>query len=648
MVSTFHGLEVAKRGLFTQQSALYTTGHNISNANTEGYTRQRVNFEQTSPYPAAARNRPEMPGQIGQGVQAGTIERVREEFIDVQFRNENHKVGFYESISGALEKMEEVMNEPSEQGLSKTMDRFWQSLQDLAVNPENSGARSVVRQRGIALAETFNYLDGSLKAIQKDMKNEINVVSMQINSLSKQINSVNHQIGEIEPHGYVPNDLYDQRDRLLDEMSKLVNIDVSYSPSSTKGSADPLALGKATVRLANEDGTPVQPNIVLVDGKTEQVNDVSVSFNETRGQTLVNQITVGDQKYSMNEFKANGKLTGLMTAVGYMGNTPDVEAYTISESYSMDGSTDASLPSKLHGETLTISGTRAIAEDPGYQTSQQFSVTIEPDETLKSLADKINNSGQGVTATVEEHDGSQQLVLKSQYVGKEAALNVQPSDAASALGVQGDYQGSNNLNGVFSNMLANLDRMASAFMTEFNRVHQGGESLESMNNGDTPPPFFSFGKSLPPSVKDGVYRGLSGSIQISDSIRRDLDDIAAAKTNKNGQAFAGNGDNAQALADVRTEALDLLGQETSVASFYEGMIGSMAVEAQEANRQHENSETLRQSVEQQRQSVSSVSLDEEMTNMVKFQHAYNAAARNITVVDEMMDRIINQMGRVGR
>ncbi|WP_406686217.1 FlgK family flagellar hook-associated protein, partial [Rossellomorea vietnamensis] len=142
MRSTFMGLETAKRGMYTQQGALYTTGHNISNANTPGYTRQRVNFTQTEPYPSPSMNRPQVPGQMGTGVEAGSIQRVRDSFLDTQYRGENNKLGYWDTKMEAMKKMEEVMNEPSDSGLSKTMDMFWQSLQDLAVNPTNSGARS--------------------------------------------------------------------------------------------------------------------------------------------------------------------------------------------------------------------------------------------------------------------------------------------------------------------------------------------------------------------------------------------------------------------------------------------------------------------------------------------------------------------------
>src|SRR5699024_9519302 len=105
-----------------------------------------------------SRNRPEIPGQLGTGVRAGSVERVRDQFLDTQVRGENSKAGYWEAKAAALSRMENVMNETSDNGLAKSMDLFWNSLQDLATNPTNTGGRSVVVQSGNAFADTFNYL----------------------------------------------------------------------------------------------------------------------------------------------------------------------------------------------------------------------------------------------------------------------------------------------------------------------------------------------------------------------------------------------------------------------------------------------------------------------------------------------------------
>ncbi|MBM7551434.1 flagellar hook-associated protein FlgK [Thalassobacillus pellis] len=520
-MSTFHGLEVAKRGLFTQQSALYTTGHNIANANTPGYTRQRVNFEQTAPFPPASRNRPEIPGQVGSGVQAGSIERVREEFLDIQFRGEHNKAGYWETKANSMQKMEEIMNEPSENGLSKTMDRFWQSLQDLATNPEDAGARSVVQQRGIAVAKTFNYLSDSLKSIQKDLQNEMDVTTKEVNSLLVQIDALNKQISDVEPHGLLPNDLYDERDRLIDQLSGLIHVEVSYE--SSDGQASKMAMGKANITLINGSD---RYSLVKADPQTGEssVKPLTVNYTEVNGAEVFGSVTVGDSG-NISSFSSQGKLLALKEAFGY----------------------------------TTESGI---------------------------------------------------------------------------------------VNGTYPEMLSNLDRMATAFARDFNEVHRSGASLNDIKTGDFigGTDFFK----LPAGIPEGeVVNGYAETIDLTDAIKKDPGNIAAAEI-INGEAHAGNGENALNLADVKDAPLDLLGENSSVKSFYEAVIGGMAVQAQESNRMADNSVTLEQAVNQRRQSVSAVSLDEEMTNMIKFQHAYNAAARSMTAVDEMLDRIINQMGLVGR
>lgn len=243
MRSTFMGLEASKRGLFTQQSALYTTGHNIANANTAGYSRQRVNMQPTLGFPGTGLNAPKTPGFIGTGVEAGSVQRIRDAFVDRQYRQESNKLGYWESRSEAITQMEDIMSEPSDFGLNVSLDQFWKSLQDLSTNPENSGTRKVVVQRGVAVAESFNYIHKQLSDIQGNLKNEIIVSTKDINSILDQIASLNGQIQSIEPNGYIPNDLYDSRDNLLDELSAYFPIEIEYNSSG--GNA--LEIGRAHV-----------------------------------------------------------------------------------------------------------------------------------------------------------------------------------------------------------------------------------------------------------------------------------------------------------------------------------------------------------------------------------------------------------------
>jgi flagellar hook-associated protein 1 FlgK len=492
-MSTFHGLEMAKQALFTQQSALYTTGHNISNANTDGYSRQRVNFEAQTPYPSASRNRLQIPGQMGTGVQAGSVERIRNQFLDYQFRTENSKSGFWSAKSDALSRMERIMNEPTDSGLSKTMNQFWESLQDLAVNPGNRGEKAVVAQRGLALADTFNYASSSLQAIRSDLKKELDITTDRANSLLTQMKEINEQLRRIEQHGYAANDLYDERDRLIDELSGIMNIKVSYD-SSGEG-APSAAQGIVTIELADQNGKAVK-DAVLLDGKTGKINELSIKYSGGEMEAVSSIVIGGGQPVEIPAFHSDGSLKGIIESYGY------------------------------------TAGERTV---------------------------------------------------------------------------KGDYP----------DMLDDLDKMVHAFAEAFNELHRD-------------PPFFKIAESA---------KGAASSVTVNEEILDNPNLIQSSKAGNDG-----------ALASELAALFDkdsLIG-DASIRKYYESVIGKLGVKAQKANRMTNNANVLKNQVENQRLSVSAVSLDEEMTNMIKFQHAYNAAARSMTATDELLDRIINGMGLVGR
>lgn len=528
-MGTFYGLEIARKALFAQQSAIYTTGHNIANANTEGYSRQRVNFNTTTPFPVPSRVQPQIAGQMGTGVEIGSVQRIRDQFLDAQYRTENSKLGYWETKSAALSRMENLLNEPTEQGLSQVMDEFWQSLNDLAVNPDNTGARSVVAHRGLAVAETFNYLSKNLNSIRADLESQIEVMAndkddgtdSQINSLLKQINDINEQVQKIEPHGYVANDLYDRRDNLIDELSGLVNIKVERHPSAD--SSLEIADGIVSIELIKEDGTSYgdgeeEDRIYLIEKPTsdknqsEAINKVNVEFEGPSGK--VSLVTIGENNtLSPTEFnKSAGELAGLIESYGYEGD------------------------------------------------EEEFN---------------------------------------------------------------------------YPHMIEELDNLAREFANAFNEIHRNGEGIDEDKTSD-----LNFFVNL--NDNDDATNLTAETITINTDILKNPNKIAAGEPGAGTQ----NGDNARNLANMFDESDVIDG--TSVRKFFTSLIGEVGVNAREANRMRENTAILQIQVDNERMSVSAVSLDEEFTNLIKFQHAYNAAARNITAVDEMIDRIINNMGIVGR
>ncbi|TRY24498.1 MULTISPECIES: flagellar hook-associated protein FlgK [Brevibacillus] len=491
MRSTFHGLEVSKRGLFAQQAALNTTGHNIANANTEGYTRQRVNMVATPGIPYVGMHMNREAGLLGTGVMASDIQRLREDFLDLQYRKENKTLGYWEVKLDALNKIESILQEPSDTGLQKVMDQMWQAWQDLSKDAADPSARAVVRERSIAVAETFANTYNHLLDIQRDFDNVISVKVQEINSLASQIAHLNTMISDVVPHGYAPNDLYDQRDVLIDKLSKLTDVKVIQAEN-----------GMVNIQIEGKD---------LVTGRT------AVPMAATKNAvTGFYDIALGGAAFVPTQ----GSLAGLVEA------------------------RDKIIP-----------------------------------DTLKQL-----------------------------------------------------------------------DLLAINLTKEINNVHKTGLTLTDIRNGSA--------SSAIPLFVDAVTGGSAdpagaNRIAINPAILASLDNIAAAKPDASGKGSMGNNENALAIAAIKFKVIppgtgpNDFKEATTLDDFYRYTIGQLGVNGQEAARNQKNSETLVGMVDSQRQSVSGVSIDEELSNLVKYQQAYNASARAMTSVDEVLDRIINGMGRVG-
>ncbi|MFA9458572.1 flagellar hook-associated protein FlgK [Halalkalibacter sp. AB-rgal2] len=566
MTSTFHGLETARRAMMTQQYALQTVGHNIANANTVGYTRQRVNLTPTEPYPNAGMNAPRIPGHIGTGVKAGSIQRVRDQFIDVQFRNEYNKFGYWDTRYKSLEKVEDILNEPSNEGLNNQIDEFWKALQELSLDPSDSGARRVVQQQAVAVAETFNHVHDSLTKIQNDYKNEIEVTEKNINTLLNELDNINQQIRETEPHGYVTNDLYDQQDNILDQLSQMMNIKVTREKSG--GNANSVAEGAVTVTLINDSGQPMTDAngdpIVLVDGTGESAHkSLAVEFDEDNpfvsGFTFLDEdgeVAVDIDLDSM----PRGVMKGLIQAYGYGDDADSVQGV---------------LPDMIS----------------------------EINEMALVFATEINNVHQ-IGFTKPDINGNVELG------GLFFDLSAMDGGAGAASAI------------TIHDNIKNLDNIAASGVSLDHIVDGQKEVYQDLLNAD----------------RDEDYY---------DNIRSFLED---GSNFVNGQpvAYEGDATNASRLADIKDAALAFGDSSTTIGSFYQSVIGDMAVNTSEAKSMRDNSEGLMHSVGYHRDAISSVSLDEEMTLLIQFQHAYNAAARNITTIDEMLDRIINGMGIVGR
>lgn len=511
MRSTFGGLEVARRALFAMQTTQQTTAHNIANANTKGYTRQVVNLVASRPIEAPGLMRSNIPGQLGQGVQFDSINRIREKFLDDQYYHENMSLGEWSIRSDTLDKLEAIMNEPSDSGIRQTLEAFWNSWQELSKEPDNMTHRILVKERALALTDAFNHTARKLNDLSSDLTESIQVKTIQSNSILQQITALNNEIFRIEGLGNNANDLRDQRDLLIDELSLMINVTVTE----------------------NDDGYYIRMgNTELVTGRTQSTELTAELFESSLGTELT-----------------SGEIYGLIVSrdqyvTNYINNLNEIAA------------------GMVQGEV-------EVTLDEG--------MMLPPGVTVEDI-NGVSHSGT-LTAPIT-------IVVN---------------------GINGLHQLGYTLNGTAGD--------------DFFTMTAGSEAL---------------------------------SFAVNPDIVNDVSLIAASgKTYTDGggdvHTVRGNNQLALIMAGLRNKQVAFnSGESASIDEYLRSMIGKLGVESQEAKRQTSNQLILVDQVELNRQAVSGVSLDEEMTNMIMYQHSYNAAARMMTTYDQMLDRIINQMGIVGR
>lgn len=230
MRSTFGAFNASRSGLFAAQRALDIVGHNLSNVNTPGYTRQRLN--QTNARPLQL---PGGKGPIGQGVEMVSITQIRNEFLDIQFRKETETLGFWEERYTYLTQIESTFNEPSDKSIASALNNFYASMHEVAKTAADPTARKVMVQNAVALCENLNFMATRFEKLIEDLNSEVEATVRKINTCANQIATLNKQIYEVEIDGSHANDLRDKRNLVLDELSKLVNIQVVNVPDEATG-----------------------------------------------------------------------------------------------------------------------------------------------------------------------------------------------------------------------------------------------------------------------------------------------------------------------------------------------------------------------------------------------------------------------------
>lgn len=457
MGTLFSTLDIARQGLKTAQVQMDVAGHNISNVNTEGYSRQRVHLAPPSPTSFSF-------GQIGRGVTISEVRRVRDEFLDTVLRQQVSSLGSAEVQQQYYQLIEDSFLEPSEQAFGVRMNNFFDALNDFANNVESASVREAVVAEAEALTASFNRLAERFDQFRTNANEEIRNVVPQINGLARTIAETNQRIRNSELDESTANDIRDQRDRALDELARLVNInytqradgqitvrigsDVLLDETGPRELYTPIATGGTgrddLLEVRFEDSDKL---VDIRDGElfgAFNMRDVIIPELQNRLDVMANTII-----YEMNGIhgQSNGleMLSGDITGV-YRAEDPaaPLDAAGLPAGVAMPSSFDITL---YDGAGAQIAGS-------------PFTVNINPGDSMNDLAAQLNGIAPAVMSASVTPEGSLQISMTGD---NELAFSNDPNGALAALGMNALFTGSDAANmGVNSAIIDNPNLLSSA------------------------------------------------------------------------------------------------------------------------------------------------------------------------------------------
>lgn len=303
VASTFYGLNIASSGLSAHQTAMSVLGHNIANANNPTYKRQQAVMAARPGQPSHGGAVDPSAGRLGSGTQILAIRRMQDNYLDSQVRASGQSLGYWQAGRQALDQVVGIIGEPSEYALGSQLDKFWNAWQELSLNPENLAARNSVLETGGSVARSLNRIASQIEGVRTQTDLAIRDRVTSINSLTGQLASVNDEIQRTVGAGHAPNDLMDQRDAILSELSQLVDIQVY----GTGGSTDVVTIGgrallqgnRASQLTTGEDADGHATVVWAEDGAP-----VEIAGGELGGQMHVQNVLIPNYLQALDDVAA--------------------------------------------------------------------------------------------------------------------------------------------------------------------------------------------------------------------------------------------------------------------------------------------------------------------------------------------------------
>lgn len=579
MPSTFFGLSIGTSGLYTYQAGITTTAHNISNIETKGYTRQILNQQASDAIRVNGSY-----GMVGTGVTATGITQARNAYYDLKYRNNNTVSGEYQAKSYYMTEIENYFNEVSLQGFTSSYNSFFDNLQELSKNPSSNTTRTQIVNYAKNLTEYFNGMANSLTSIQQECNFEVKNQVNRINSLGQQIAQVTKQINALESSGGSANDLRDQRNLLVDDLSGIVNVSVSENVVGQN-----VGVTSYTIKIEGQ---------TLVDGgdyNTLKVvpRDAKVNQNDADGLYDIQWDNGND--FAFQNSASKGYLNSLLQVRD--GNNQEI----------LSGSVKSVSADK---KTVTLSNTSIDAVEKLNIPSEGY-ITID-NQLRKYKSVEVNDVSGKLEYTFHFEDETNAVAGSSAAVGKSI-----------------DYKG-------IPYYMGQLNELVRTFSENFNSVHKKGYDLNNNKGKD----FFT---CVMPSGSDydlgtaGYYSMTAANFSVSQEIFKSPSMIATS-----GKIITDGVEDKTIVNElIALRNKTSMFKQGTPASFFQTLIAEVGIDTKKAANNDKNQSDILKVISNQRLSVSGVDGDEEAMNLQMYQYAWNLSAKVISVMNEIYDKLIN-------
>lgn len=612
MPSTFFGLTIASSGLNAYQVALNTTANNISNVQTDGYTRQVANRTASNAIRVYAKY-----GTAGTGVTTTSVKQVRNQYYDTKYWYNQSSVGLYETRLDYLQQIENYfIDDDSAKGFSTILNTLFNDIDTLKNNASDANVRQQFIGSAQNLATYFTSVAGGLSEIQRTVNDEVKATVLNINAIAEKVATLNNQINVIEIQGGYANELRDQRALLIDELSAIVPTEAEEVPVTNSNYPDmPTGATYYTVKIG--------------------------------GQTLVDTYNYYELECVAREEKVNqSDIEGLYDIKwASTGNT-----FAAGSAY-MSGSLKALFDIRDGNNGENFTGTCNVLNASQLKVTNPSLTTIEELTLPEEGALTINGQQYAYESFTYETDADGNIT--SYTFNLKQALTVQEQEKVSnrytEVGASVDAMG-------IPYYMAQMNQFLRSFAAEFNEILQSGEDLNG-NKTD----YYAFftgtdtvtgeefvfngldknGIAGTGSLVDSYYKLTASNICVASICQKDPT-LVATTTDITGTGGVDAYDLIEQLAKLKSDVV--LYRGGTADGFLKCMISDISIDTQEATIFYQNYSNIETVIDTQRMSISGVDEDEEALDLVKFQNAYNLSSKMISVMTEIYDRLILETG----